>query len=486
MYQQNKSGIYTVDHQIVIPRGHSVQQQAIMDAFMSHGLLEIWGACGTKFGKSLAASGGFCGRMAIKPETLGRWIAPIYSQSKIGFKYCKRILPGEPIIEVNKSEPSISYTGREAKMEFRSGKNPEDLEGEGTEVNVLDEAAKMSQQVYDSVKTTTTLTRGLVAPFSTPRGKNWFFRKCMEAKDLMLWQMKKGLPVTHIFITAPTSANPMVKQAAIDEARRALPWRLFQQYYLAEFVDDGDVFVGFRRCLFGTELAFDGEMQFWLADDADEASVVVGADWAKTNDRTVFYAIDIKTRRCMGFMRFYKTPYTEAIRRLSVFCKKFHEVIIAKHDKTGLGTVIDDYLAQTELPYEGVTFTNLAKADLVAKLITGVETEDTYLPNWVDLIDEFDAYEVATTAHGSMSYGAAPGKHDDIVTAAMLAYSALLQYGDRDFTVKTLEDIAKPKKTKDATLKADGNTAERDDTSEPALLRFFKDVNGVEDDDDED
>jgi hypothetical protein len=387
-------------------------------------------------------------------------------------------------------ELTLQFSGGGPRLEFKSGSNPEDLEGEGTEINVLDEASKLRQQVYDSVKTTTTITRGLIAPFSTPRGKNWFYTKGMEAKDIMDWQLKRNKRLTHMFITAPSTDSPLVTPEAIEEAKRSLPDRLFRQYYLAEFLDDGSVFVGFRDCVLGPEMVFDGKQQYWLDEDAENSTVVIGADWAKTQDRTVFWAIDVNARVCVGFWRFYKTPYTEAIRRLVKFSRKFKDVLIVHHDKTGLGTVIDDYLAETELPYEGITFTNATKADMVSKLITGFETKDHFVPNWREAVDELDAYEVLTTPSGNMTYGAPEGKHDDIVSAMMLAYLALVRYGDRDYTVKSLEPTPEQQKEK---AKADqGQKVSNNDKVEKepvprktAFEQFYDSLRNDDDDDDD-
>lgn len=471
--------IMTGRRELILPRPNSPQQSVIMDAFHDPNMLEMFVSCGTKFGKTFSASGGYSSRMSLRRGAIGRWIAPIYSQTKIGFRYCKKILPPEPDTHTNMGELSILFTGLDSKMEFRSGVNPEDLEGEGTYVNVLDEAAKLHQQVYDSTKTTTTVTRGLIAAFSTPRGKNWFYTKCMDAKERMEWAIKNGKPLTHIFITAPSSVNPLVTKEAIEEARRSMPDRLFRQYFEAEFIDDGSVFVGFRDCVLGPEIITDGKYQYWLDVDAKNSTVVIGADWGRTNDRTVFWAIDLESRTCVGFQRFYKTPYTEAIRKLVVFSRRFRETVTVLHDKTGLGTVIDDYLAETELAYEGINFTNASKADMVAKLITGFEGRDHFIPNWREAIDELDSYEVITTPTGNMTYGGMEGKHDDIVSAMMLAYLGLIRYGDRTYEVKFTDQPSDKARQKPAA----SAKVEEDVPRMSHLERFYEDLQSDAEDD---
>lgn len=464
---------------IVLPKPHSVKQQLIMEALVMQGLLEMWVASGTKFGKSIGASGSITTRQMTGHELLGRWVAPIYAQTKIGFKYCKKILPPPPHTKVDNHDLSLTLTGLDSRVEFKSGKFPEDLEGEGIHGGyVLDECAKMQEQVYDSAKTTVTVTRAPILAISTPRGKNWFYSKCMAAKDEMEWAIKKGLPPAKMFLTAASTDNPLVSAAAVEEARRSMPDRLFRQYYLAEFVDDGSVFLGYRDCLFGDELELTGAVQRWVDPEYDGGTVVIGADWAKTQDYTVFTAFHTGTRRLVGFERFHKTPYVQAIRKLVLFARRFKDVIVVKHDKTGLGGVIDDQLSYTELPYEGVTFTNAWKADAVASLITSVEHGMIGLPRWPEMIDEFESYEVTTSAAGNLSYSSVAGKHDDIVSSLLLSHQALLQYSDSGADIKFMEDLRKPDGAP-----AEGKTSGKDAAPQQVnpIEQFYR---SIEDDDD--
>ena len=465
---------------VVIPAPHSVKQKLIMQALMMHGLSEMWVPCGTKFGKTFAAAAAIGGRQMTGRGLLGRWVAPIYAQTKIGFKYCKKMVPPPPHTKIDNHDLSLTITALDSRVEFKSGKYPEDLEGEGIHGGyVLDECAKMQEQVYNSARTTVTITRAPILAISTPRGKNWFYSKCMQAKEEMEWAIQKGMPPQKIFLTAASIDNPLVSQQAVDEARRSMPERLFRQYYLAEFVDDGSVFLGYRDCLYGEDLQLFGASQRWFDPEYDGGSVVVGADWAKTQDYTVFTAFDIGTRRLVGFERFHKTPYTEAIKKLVYFCRKFKDIMVVKHDKTGLGGVIDDQLSYTTLPYEGVIFTNSWKANAVAALITSVEHKMIQLPRWLEMINEFEAYEVMTTSAGNLSYSALPGKHDDIVSSMLLSHEALLQYSDTGADINFMEDMRNPE-VKDA----EGKTIGKD--GKPKQLNPIEEFyRSIEDDDDD-
>jgi hypothetical protein len=412
-----------------------------MMSMLTPGLVEAWFPCGTKFGKSAGAGSSMSSAAWVKKNGLFRWVAPIHSQAKIGMKYHTRLIPHEAI-QVNKSEPSIRFRHNDAIIEFKSGKFPEDLEGEGVDGGYcIDEAAKMGRQVYDSAKTTVTVTRAPIVAFSTPKGKNWFYHKCMEAKEEMEWAIKNGQSPKKIFMTAPSIVNPMVTPEAVAEAKIALPDRLFRQYYLAEFLDDGSTFLGFRETYYTEKIELVSEHQQWFSEDCAQLNVVIGADWAKTQDWTVFFAVCLNTRRVVAFERFHKRPYTEAIKQLVRFSRRFKDVLDIWHDKTGVGQAIDDQLAYTKLQYRGITFSNRSKTDMVNKLITTIESRRISLPFWNVLDSEMDAYEVSTNDLGTMSYSAPPGKHDDTVSALMLANAALDEYADRDYDVRFMDEL---------------------------------------------
>lgn len=442
-------------------KAHSPKQDLIMKAYMIEGLTELWVACGSKFGKTAGGTSGLSARAWTKRGGLFRWVAPIYNQAKIGYKYCKRILPPDPVVKPNRSEPSLYIPRLDTTMHFMSGKFPEDLEGEAVEGYGLDECAKMVEQVYDSAKTTVTVTRGPIGAFSTPRGKNWFYKKCMAAREEMEWALKNGKMPSKLFITAPSTDNPAVTKEAVIEAQRSLPDRLFRQYFMAEFIDDGSVFVGFRDCVEGEEISFlPGRSSFWIDPKAMKreeqgktlgSDVVIGADWAKHTDWTVFIAIDYQADipKIVGFARFQGLNYTQAVRELYQFAAKFRSVGIIKHDRTGVGEAIDELVSTLPLNCEGVVFSNSNKSAMVNSLMLAFERRGLIIPNWPELLSELDAFEVTVSESGNMKYSAPSGMHDDIVMAICLAMDACQEYAGVDFRVRVLEDLPQDQLTID-------------------------------------
>lgn len=423
------------------PAPHGRKQKLIMQAFMTPGIEEIWVACGTKWGKTVSASTALATAAIQKPRATLRWCAPIYVQCKIGFNYVRTILPPPPHVKLNNSGLTISIPEMDSMIQFYHTQNPVSLEGYGIAGYVFDEAAKMKEDAYGSAKTTVTMTLGPMVFISTPYGKNWFYRRCMDAKEEMMRARHEGRMPKKIFITAPTGDNPHVPRESIEAAKRSMSARLFRQFYLASFEDEGSVFTEYRQCVYTPELDIYGDDQFWMADNAKALDVVIGADWAKTNDYCVFTAIDVESRQVVGVQRFHKQPYTEAIRRLIKFTRKFKSVLACYHDKTGVGMAIDDQLAYTNLNYVGITFTNASKAEMVNRLMTAFEQRSILIPQWPTLLYELEAFEVQSSQIGLLRYAAAGGAHDDTVCSLLLAHAALLDYSERQTDLDYLEDL---------------------------------------------
>lgn len=429
---------------IQAPKPHSKKQELIMGCFKIPGLREIWVCMGTKFGKSLGFATAITMAAIERPNTKWRWVAPILDQAKeVGMDYCRRLLPPEPHTEVNLSGPFLKIPYIDTKIEFWHTNNPKSLEGPGIYGYCLDEVSKMPYEAYAAARTTLTFTKGPLAGFSYPYGKNWFHKKCMEAKAEMDWALKNGVQPEKVFFHARTIDNPMIDPAVVVNAKRELPERLFRQYYLAEFVDDASVFVGFRNCYYGDVIDIVAPRQKYIVPNAKELDVVIAADWAKLQDWTVFGAFTFKDGKpkMVGFDRFHGMNYMEAVKQLWWFAKEFKSVGIIYHDKTGVGEAIDEMVGQIGLPAEGVVFTGNSKSAMVNSLMVAIQKQEIELLNWTELDREMDAYEVQVNDLGKPKYSAPAGKNDDIVAMLLLANAALCEYAGKGMEVRIIEDL---------------------------------------------
>lgn len=193
-----------------------------------------------------------CGRQVGKTEYLARrvvrsllrgqdvwWLAPTHQLGKIGFRRCVSLIRKLPRavrrqFKVRRSAPfEISYQGHACT--FLTTNNPDSLQGATLDLVVIDEAATVRDLqaiVEQYVEPTLAIRKGKLILASTPKGENDFAAYCRNPRWLE--------------VHAPTTANPLIDPAWIEQRRRELEaeGRLFyfRQEYLAEIVSEVGAF----------------------------------------------------------------------------------------------------------------------------------------------------------------------------------------------------------------------------------------------------
>ncbi len=115
---------------------------------------------------------------------------------------------------------------------------------------LIDEAARVPDAVYKSLRPMLAVGNGDLWMMSTPWGKRGFFYETWAYGDG--WERH----------TAPATACARIPAEFLEEERRELGSRWFAQEYLCEFVDDGAGWFG--RDL--VEEAFSGDEPLWSRD----------------------------------------------------------------------------------------------------------------------------------------------------------------------------------------------------------------------------
>ena len=162
------------------------------------------------------------------------WLAPVYSQSKMAFRKLMKAAKagnGEDALKnCSISELRLEFIN-DAVIEFKSADKPDNLRGEGLNRVVIDEAARVKRDVFEEVvRPAVSDTNGRVLFISTPKGKNWFFEMWSRGQDELQPEYESW--------KFPTADNPKVPADDIKQAKQSLPVDVFNQEYLAEFLDD--------------------------------------------------------------------------------------------------------------------------------------------------------------------------------------------------------------------------------------------------------
>ena len=156
------------------------------------------------------------------------WVAPAYPTGLIGWRLMKILGRQIPGTLPRESELMLTFPGG-GWVQVKSADKPASLRGEGLDLVVVDEAAhipKFDEVWEQSLRPALSDREGDALFISTPKGFNHFWELYKRAEDDEKWAS----------FQYPTSTNPYISPAEIEEARRQLPSLVFRQEYGAEFV----------------------------------------------------------------------------------------------------------------------------------------------------------------------------------------------------------------------------------------------------------
>jgi hypothetical protein len=295
-------------------------------------------------------------------------------------------------------------------IELWSLDNPDAARGRKYALVVIDEAAMiptLEQAWQQSIRPTLTDLQGAAWFLSTPKGINYF--KALfdcgqdpEREDWASWQM-------------PTSANPFLAPAEIEAAGLDMSEAAFNQEYLAQFVNwEGSVF----RRVVEAATAPPG-----LHPEADH-EYVIGCDWGRSNDYTVFVVLDLTARAMVAMDRSNRVDYAVQRGRLRVLAEHWRPRQILA-EQNSIGQPVIEQLTRDGLRIQPFTTTNASKGQAVEALALALERGDIRILNDTVLVSELVAYQAERLPSGLPRYTAPPGQHDDCVMALAIAWSAL-------------------------------------------------------------
>ena len=243
---------------------------------------------------------------------------------------------------------------------------------------------------------------------STPKGRNWFWRLWQHADDAE-WQAWRFTSYD----------NPYIKASEIDAARRSLPESVFQQEFMAEFLEDGG---GVFRRVLDAVLAAPQEK----AQHGHE--YVIGVDWGKSSDFTVLTVVDATTGEVCCMDRFNQIDYAVQVGRLQALTERFnpYSVIV---ERNSIGEPLIEQLVRMGLPVQPFQTTNATKAQAIDALSLAFERGEIRIIDDAMLIAELQAYEMERLPSGLLRYSAPDGMHDDCVMSLALAWQGREQSG---------------------------------------------------------
>jgi len=191
---------------------------------------------GRRFGKSLLG-GREVFAQAVIPDSYIWIVGPTLDLAEKEFRVAWKLIVDKELIPVRrKSERELfMQLSNGTTIECRSEENPDQLIGEGLDLVVCAEAARLKHRTWDQyLRPALADRRGDALLTSTPRGFNWFFDFYNRGqKDHP--EFEPGWESWQI----PSSANPLLSPEEIEGARRTSTPEAFAQEWEAKFISYG-------------------------------------------------------------------------------------------------------------------------------------------------------------------------------------------------------------------------------------------------------
>lgn len=295
-------------------------------------------------------------------------------------------------------------------VELWSLDSPDSGRGRKYAAVVVDEAAMipwLEEAWQESIRPTLTDLQGSAWFLSTPKGMNYFkvlFDRGQdsEREDWFSCQM-------------PTRANPFINPREIEAARRDMTEAAFNQEYLAQFLDwEGSVFHRISEAATATRRA--------APESGHE--YVIGCDWGRSNDYTVFVVLDTATHAMVAMERSNRVDYGLQRGRLRAMRDLWQPKQILA-EQNSIGQPIIEQLRRDGMHIQPFTTTSASKTQAIEALDLAFECGDICILNDAVLVSELVGYQAERLPSGLMRYGAASGQHDDCVMALAIAWSAI-------------------------------------------------------------
>lgn len=393
--------------EIRIPSLHSGQKKIVR-----HAKRFTVVSAGRRFGKTLLALDAL-----IDPLVRGypcAWFAPTYRYLQDSFRVMQYTL--RPLIK--------SVSTQEKRIELKTGgifdawTLEDDSAGRGKRYKacVIDEAAHcrdLGTLFHEAIRPTLTDFRGSCWLLSTPKGRNFFWQAYCRGED-------PEEPEWASF-SAPTAANPFIDADEIEAARRQLPERVFQQEYLAAFLEDsGGVFRKVRESVDVGRTASEPPVPGDL--------YTMGVDLARVEDFTVLSVLDGRGRQ-VHLERLNMVSWARQIEIVLATAERYRAKVVL--DGTGVGDPIAESLRRRGLELISYTFTHQSKENAIDRLALLLENGRLRLLDHEAQTNELLSYEYQLTPSRNVKMSAPEGAHDDTVIALALACWGHDRFGTR-------------------------------------------------------
>jgi Terminase RNaseH-like domain/Terminase large subunit, T4likevirus-type, N-terminal len=338
-------------------------------------------------------------------------VAPSYKVAAVGWRQLRGLAVQVPGADVSAADRRCTFPGG-GWLQVRSADNPDSLRGEGLDRVVMDECAFIDESAWtEAIRPSLTDRKGDALFISTPSGHNWFWG---------LWNRGDGAGAEPGWASFrfPSVSNPHLDPAEVEEARRQLPERTYEQEYNATFLDSGGgVFRGVREAIDAGRRG--------PGPRGEARTCVAGADLATHEDFTVVTVVELSgpardgAARQVYLDRVRHVSWARIVAAITAATERYGCPVVV--DSTGVGDPVFEQLRKAGVRAIPYVFTSASKAAAVENLALMLERGRLRLQDEPVQTAELLAYRYELTQARHVRTSAPPGTHDDTVMALALA-----------------------------------------------------------------
>ena len=341
-------------------------------------------------------------------KTTSILVSPTLAQSRKVFKDIVDTVSKAPGVIKKKNETLLEIRfSNGSEILFKSAEQRDALRGLTVSgVLCIDEAAYISDEVFNLLLPTTDVNRAPIVIVSTPRFKEGFFYTYYERG----MQGTKGC-YSYSFNDFDTTA--LLSPERLETYRQTLPHNQFLTEYLGQFLDSESILFGDFKLCCNTGIPSPGSKRF------------MGIDWGagKGEDYTVVSIIN-ELGEQVYMERWNDKNTSQTIDRVSDIISAYKPSVIYSENNS-IGKPYNDLLEDRKIKVYRWETTNKSKNDLVSALQVAFEQRQIkILPIDIQL-RELASYQMEFNPKTkTITYNAPSGLNDDTVMALMLSWMA--------------------------------------------------------------
>ena len=340
-------------------------------------------------------------------------ISPTNAQNAKIFKQLKNAIVNTPILKNANAGSLIITLKNNAEIIFKSAEQRDSLRGYTANCAVIvDEAAFISEEIYEIIWPFTTKHKAEMFLFSTPLFKEGtfyrLFNEGVSGKNANVISLDWCDDEMYDF-------SEFITTEQIEYYRKIYAPLRFQCEIMGQFISDKSfVFGNFTECVKDYD------------DIEDKIPIYAGIDWATGvgNDSTVVTTMN-SNGDVLHIWATNSLAANEQIEKIAMMLNSMPTLKIVNVEMNSIGKVFyDGLLAKlyNKSILKGFVTSNTSKRQIVERVITAFQQHKISIPDNGELHKQLSGYEVQKTGNGYTYNNSNSNIHDDYVISLCLAY----------------------------------------------------------------